>query len=619
MKLKIILLFGLILLKCNLSLTMSFAENKGRQLGDGLIQSIIEKFGKEDDKDVSQAMSSLLKNLTPELEAAMSSLLKNVVPALAVALQELLGEVSGFESLLVLGENATEKGKEKEVGDKKRITMERFIEALTSKITESLQWSFARMVGLKIEGGEFNNDEVLLSEDGFFDASTTIVAPDVMESFTHAVKKALETPDAPSISKAIDQAAQDICDRVFEKYISSGILKGFNKATGATGENVAKSLEQLRRYTRNDIIDPLVVDVQNGIDNAIEHTQNKVKQIAYSLGKKILIGGAVVGTGALAYYIFKRYTHPGSLNKADLAKSKLLVQSSGFTNSLSARIIKLFKNQKEVRKVILAPHAQQKARDFIRSFIERVRNLKRGCKDLRFESILLQGPKGTGKTLFADNVINLSQKYGLDYLRFNSSSFIKIEGELDKNGKIKSEGKAAAQAVGSILNLLKKPKKEIVIVIDEVDIILNRPAYKDKFMNLLRWIKTNNHKFMLVFCAENKDVLDKDLLALVDQTVEFNIPQEQERKVFLKASVERILKRYEKTGLAEIVSSIFKKEKIDEIARQTEGYSFGQLERVVDQIRVDIVKYNDQFTKEHVNAFQRKFDGQNDVYCLKNK
>jgi len=248
------------------------------------------------------------------------------------------------------------------------------------------------------------------------------------------------------------------------------------------------------------------------------------------------------------------------------------------------RTLNLFKSKQEP--LFKFPYGVNKAKNILSNLGAILKNLRAGSDDIRFNSILLTGPKGTGKTLFADSLI---RSHNLDYIKINSSSFINFEEGTESN------------AMAALLNLLKHPKKEIVVVLEEADIILNRPAYKSKIMDLLKWVKTNNTKFVLIVCAENKASLDHELLSLIDHDVEFKLPTKKQRKSFLVAHVKFILKKYEGTGLAQIIRDILSDAKIDEIAEKSDGYSYAKLEVLVNNIKVRILEHTNKFTKELVD------------------
>jgi hypothetical protein len=402
----------------------------------------------------------------------------------------------------------------------------------------------------------------------------------------------------------------DVLQEAINKPIDSAVANVIEHLGGAEGTNLVDALDDAIENATNQCADILVgrLGAQPGTtlpdalndfqDQAIALTKAKLsnlknqsinytKNAYYSFRKKVLIAGAVVGTAALTYYLFKKLTHPGSLNRDSLNKSNLLVESSGFTNGVMSRVASLFRSNKPLKKLILAPNGARQAKEALKNFVTVIKNLRSSSCCLNFKSLLLNGPKGTGKTLFVDHLIKISN---LDYVKINSSTFMNFE-----------DG-AESKAIASLFGLLKRPKKEIIVVVEGADILLNRPAYKSKLMDLLRWLKSNNGKFMLVVCAENKKHLDNELLALIDNNIEFALPAEQERKKFLAHHSAILVKEHEKTALAEIISSIFNSAKIDEMARQTDGFSYAKLELLMDQIKTDLLRNNDAFTKEHVNA-----------------
>jgi len=314
---------------------------------------------------------------------------------------------------------------------------------------------------------------------------------------------------------------------------------------------------------------------------AINLVKNNMKANFYSIGKKALIGGVAVSIAVAAYYLFKQYTHPGSLNKDNLNKSNLVVESSGFTNDFYSRVVNLFKRNQPLKKIVLAPDIANKASEILRHFMHVLKN----SRTFPFKSLLLEGPKGTGKTLFVDHLISFSK---LDYIKINSSSFINFE-----------DG-SESKAINTVFGLLKNHKKQIIVVIEEADILLNRSVYKTRMLDLLKWLKANKHQFMLIVSAENKKLLDPEVLNIIDQNLKFDIPGEKERRQFLMHNIAVLVNQQGKTGCAQIIKSIFSSTKIGEIAKQTEGYSYAKLEALFNDLKIEIVRSNNKFTKELV-------------------
>ena len=107
---------------------------------------------------------------------------------------------------------------------------------------------------------------------------------------------------------------------------------------------------------------------------------------------------------------------------------------------------------------------------------------------------------------------------------------------------------------------------------------------------------------MLIVSAENKKLLDKEVIDLIDSNIEFALPGENERERYLSQNIEMMLKPYEQTGLREILITIFNADKIKQIAQQTNGFSYANLEVLLENIKAEILNNSEKYNNELLNS-----------------
>jgi len=456
-------------------------------------------------------------------------------------------------------------------------------------LEETLE-SLVRVMG-KVSGEEVKriaSQAVLGMQQGMetaFNAPRGASLPQIM---VHAFNKAFGTEE-----KNLSEAVQKLI-----RLLSSNLVEQLDADEGTSLVDAISQLETMcmdkfvaRLGAQPGTALPQAIDdfqkttiqlTKANINRAKNQTIKNVSTSFYNIGRKTLITAMGIGTAVLAYYLFKKLTHPGSLNADSLRKSNLIVKSSGFSNGVMSNILNLFNNRSRPKKIILTTDLSTKAGEIATNLLYAIRNSESLC----LKSVLLDGPRGTGKSLFVDHLITLSK---LDYIKINRSSFIKFIG----NRKSK--------AIAAIFSLLTSPKKPIIIVIEEADVLLNHADYKTDLMDLIKWLKVNNHKFMLMICAEDKKSLDNGLLDLIDQNLSFIMPTVHEREKFFTYNFSDFFKERGDAGFMQIAKSIITSEKIEEIAQKTDGFSYSRLEMLFNNLKMEILRTRSKFTKEIAN------------------
>ncbi len=104
-----------------------------------------------------------------------------------------------------------------------------------------------------------------------------------------------------------------------------------------------------------------------------------------------------------------------------------------------------------------------------------------------------------------------------------------------------------------------------------------------------------------IVCAENRSNLNPNILKLIDQTLEFKLPDSRERREFLESRINVIFDEYKNNAVTRIISNIFSASKIQEIVAATDGSSYADLELIVREIKKELALQNEQFSKEDLD------------------
>ena len=205
------------------------------------------------------------------------------------------------------------------------------------------------------------------------------------------------------------------------------------------------------------------------------------------------------------------------------------------------------------------------------------------CKNMMF-----YGPPGTGKTLFAKK---LAMQSGMDYAVMVGSDV----GPL---------GNMAVSEMNKLFDWAEKQPKGVVLFIDEADAFLR--DRKDPKMSeenrhaingFLYRTGTPSDKVILCIATNNPDEIDRAVHDRIDEVIGFNLPNENERRTMLfhylvkyctppKSASEKaaFIWKHPKSlifGKKLISMEGVSKETIDEIAKQTEGFSGRELTKMV--------------------------------------
>lgn len=207
--------------------------------------------------------------------------------------------------------------------------------------------------------------------------------------------------------------------------------------------------------------------------------------------------------------------------EARIGKPSLVNETSRF--SLIEAIknpIKLFnrfrlKPADALQGVILAPKLEERLRDIaIATKNTRVNN---GM----YRNILMHGPPGTGKTMFAKKLANHS---GMDYA-------------IMTGGDVSPMGRDGVTAIHKVFDWANTNRRGLLLFVDEADAFLRKRS-SEKISEDLRAslnaflyrTSEQNQKFMLILASNTPEQFDYAINDRLDEMVEFSLPEKEERE-----------------------------------------------------------------------------------------
>jgi len=192
-----------------------------------------------------------------------------------------------------------------------------------------------------------------------------------------------------------------------------------------------------------------------------------------------------------------------------------------------------------------------------------------------FRHLLLHGAPGTGKTLFART---LARQSGLDYA-------------IMSGGDVGPLGKDAVNELNKLFTWAQSSRKGLVLFIDEADAFLRTGrgsesgAMSEEARNVLsaflHHTGTESDKFVVVMATNIREILDRAVLDRVDESFEFPVPGQGERRRMLDMFMSQHIHAPTKKGRIIEVESALDEAFLDEVARRTDGFSGRQLAKLV--------------------------------------
>merc|ERR1711871_1389784 len=277
---------------------------------------------------------------------------------------------------------------------------------------------------------------------------------------------------------------------------------------------------------------------------------------------------AKVSTGVLGRYIEARLGKP-SLVRETTKKNFIQMMRSPIKSAKLAYFSAGTKAAGALNKIVL----EKNLSDQLSRVAVSTANTKKNRAP--FRHLLLHGPPGTGKTMFAKG---LARESGLHYA-------------IMTGGDVAPLGKDAVTEVHKLFDWASTTNKGVLLFIDEADAFLRRrstEAISEDMRNALNAFlyRTGEatDKFMVVFASNQPEQFDSAINDRIDEMVEFVLPTFDERRRMIDLYVRKYLERPNESGGFFKAKKIFlvgiEDAELDEAARRTENFSGREISKL---------------------------------------
>ncbi len=405
-----------------------------------------------------------------------------------------------------------------------------------------------------------------------------LYAANVIASCSETLKLQLKEKGAgdESVNLAIEALARSL-EEGFKK--DGRIRNAFQKSV-----QMAKQ-ELLENGEVKDAVDKLLAIVSKQIEEgeikkSIEYLKAHIYSIFGKIRNNILevslgIAAITIVTFAAVYSLRVLASHMDRY----LSTPKLILESSH--KSLWQKVAGIFVTHENIPEMVFAPELKKRLDTLIAATKNIRQKIANGQKNVKYRNLMLWGPPGTGKTMFAKILAHSS---GMEYVMMSGASFAQF-----KDGQGITE-------MNKLFEWAKRSKKGVLIFIDEAESFLGgrmgNDVTKESYHilnNFLNHTGTRSDTFMIVLATNHPELLDQAMHSRIDDAVQIKLPELAERIKILRLYRDTLLLD-QKQNSKEFVESAriyFNDKVIDNIAPRMDDFSGRELAGVINTILTD--------------------------------
>lgn len=390
-----------------------------------------------------------------------------------------------------------------------------------------------------------------------------------IKAFREALTRVQEELKNGELKKTIDEFFATLSEQMKEDGKIRAAMQALNTALQGEIDILGEAVKKSFVKHGNAAIDGLGEGFRKQVGLLMQETEQTITRTSVKIaGITVLTIAAAYGTKVLWNEVERRMKIP-----------KLILESS--EKSLWQKMRGFFVSPEHLPEMVFSPALSKRLSNIIATTRNIKRKIQEGHKNVKYRNLLLHGLPGTGKTMFGRI---LAKSSGMDYAMMSGASFAQF-----KDGQGITE-------MNKLFEWANNSTNGLLLFIDEAESFLGGRVSSDVtkesyhiLNNFLNHTGTRSDKFMVVCATNHPKLLDSAMFRRLDDAVEVPLPQEEERAKILQMYRDTTLLDQSQNTLPfmESVQKSLSNEVIQDIAKQTENLSGGELAGIVNALVSD--------------------------------